>query len=125
MSRCGEPRDGARLTYCLACQRLADAGYRQRKATRRLRDQVRPYGLTMEQYAEMLSAQNGRCAGCGAPGTRILRPGKRGPNGSLHIDHDHKTGKVRGLLCGACNNTIARLGDRPEVLSALAAYLKR
>jgi hypothetical protein len=49
--------------------------------------------LTYPQYLEMLEAQNGQCLGCG-----------KEPQGrALHVDHDHETGRVRGLLCTPCN----------------------
>ena len=58
------------------------------------------YGLTPEDYDRMLAAQGGRCAICGTD-----NPGGQGNR--LHVDHDHETGRVRGLLCQGCN---ARLG---------------
>jgi len=51
------------------------------------------YGLTQEQVDAMVAQQGGICAICGGP------PGTKG----FHIDHDHTTGEVRGLLCGSCN----------------------
>jgi hypothetical protein len=57
------------------------------------------YGITPEQYDEMLSAQGGTCAICAAP----PRPSRR-----LAVDHDHQTGKIRGLLCGLCNVSLGR-----------------
>lgn len=56
----------------------------------------RLFGITWEQYDQMLSSQGGVCALCGDP-----PKGKR-----LAVDHDHKTGKVRGLLCSFCNHRI-------------------
>lgn len=50
------------------------------------------YGITLDDYNSVLEAQNGRCAICGEL-----------PSNHLCIDHDHKTGKVRGLLCISCN----------------------
>jgi hypothetical protein len=51
-------------------------------------------GITLEEYADLLTKQEGRCALC-----RTADPGRR----SWCIDHDHKTGKIRGLLCWKCN----------------------
>lgn len=54
------------------------------------------YGLTLEDYECMLADQGGACAICGAPPKR----------NRLHVDHDHKTGVVRGLLCARCNSSL-------------------
>jgi hypothetical protein len=86
-------------------------GNRQRSRALRAtgRDRGRPdishkqrqlnYGITPEYYRALLLAQNGVCALCGEPETQTLK----GTLISLSVDHDHKTGKVRGLLCIRCN----------------------
>ena len=63
------------------------------------------YGLTEEDYAARLEAQGGVCALCGKP----PRGGVKGKH--LHVDHDHVTHKVRGLLCRPCNQALGQLGD--------------
>lgn len=65
------------------------------------------YGLSLDEYDAMLVRQGGGCAVCGA-----LPDGRR-----LHIDHDHETGKVRGLLCSGCNTAIG--GFREDVATIL------
>lgn len=65
-------------------------------------------------YEAQLARQGGHCAIC--PNTPKVR--------RLHIDHDHKTGKVRGLLCFPCNRFILGAGVRPERLRAAADYLE-
>ena len=77
------------------------------------------YGLTLEAYEKLLVAQNGRCAICGNSG------GRKDGSGRLHVDHNHRTGKVRGLLCGWCNTSIGRFDDRPDILPQTIEYLKR
>jgi len=72
------------------------------------------YGLTVQQYEEMLKSQNGLCACCGQPPPT----GRR-----LCVDHDHKTGKIRGLLCDGCNVTTGYL-ESPRV-ELCQAYLAR
>lgn len=62
---------------------------------------LRDYGITLEQYNEMLKSQDYRCAICGTD-----NPGGRG---AFHVDHNHITGKVRGLLCSSCNHAIGLL----------------
>lgn len=76
---------------------------------------LREFGITLEVYEGMLKAQNGVCAICSRP------PNTR----ALHVDHDHTSGEVRGLLCFPCNHAIGLLGDDPERLTAAAFYLSR
>ena len=76
----------------------------------------RKYGLTLEQYDAMLAAQDGVCAICGEP-----RPEDR----TLHVDHDHDTGEIRGLLCFKCNNALGDFNDDHDLFQRAAAYLDR
>lgn len=76
----------------------------------------RRHGVTLEQFNSLLSSQNGTCAICG----KSPQEGKR-----LCIDHDHKTGIVRGLLCRNCNAAIGQLGDDPNMLSRAMQYLNQ
>lgn len=73
----------------------------------------RQYGITAEQYDEILVFQGGVCAICKKP------PKKN----RLSVDHNHKTGLTRGLLCWACNKLIAQSGDSAVVLDRARAYL--
>lgn len=72
------------------------------------------FDLTPEQYESMLEQQNGGCAICGKP------PGTR----RLAVDHDHKTGAVRALLCGNCNHVLGNGQDNPNLLRKAADYLE-
>lgn len=78
------------------------------------------YGLSVEKYNELLKQQRGRCAICGVVATR-----KNTRWGGLNIDHDHKTGKVRGLLCTACNGGLGFFHDNIEKMLKAIEYLKR
>jgi hypothetical protein len=89
----------------------------EKEADTRLR---KLFGISLEDYRIMHDAQNGVCAICGKPETRQCGNGK--PNG-LAVDHDHITGKVRGLLCASCNTALGLLGDGPELLTVALAYL--
>jgi hypothetical protein len=68
-------------------------------------------GLTEEAYAEMVIAQEARCAICRTIALTLV------------VDHDHQTGRIRGLLCTACNVGIGNLGDDPDRLEAARLYL--
>lgn len=71
------------------------------------------YGLSPADYADLLESQHGTCAIC-----------KGKPEGNLHIDHCHETGRVRGLLCGSCNRAIGLLREDQALLAAAAEYLR-
>jgi hypothetical protein len=93
----------------------------RRRETFRRNDLKRTYGIAVDDYAEMLAAQNGVCAICSEPETGILRGRLR----HLAVDHDHKTGVVRELLCQKCNSMVENAREQPELLRAAAAYLER
>jgi len=75
------------------------------------------YGLTPTQYDARVTLQGGRCAIC------QTIPQGGGRRGTLHVDHDHASGAVRGLLCVDCNLILGKSHDSPEQLRAAAAYL--
>jgi hypothetical protein len=81
----------------------------------------RYYGLTGEQYGEMMAAQNGVCAICSKPETAIIN----GTPKVMHVDHDHATGKIRALLCGSCNGMLGLAKDSRDVLIAAVRYLDK
>ena len=73
------------------------------------------YGITLTQYNEMFKEQNGGCWICHRP------PKKR----ALHVDHNHKTGKIRGLLCHNCNYGLSRyFKENIENLKRASLYLE-
>jgi len=72
------------------------------------------YGITQEQWQEAFKRQGGKCAICHCA-QRYQ---------SLAVDHDHKTGKVRGLLCVQCNRGLGRFFDSPVRLRNAAAYIE-
>lgn len=74
------------------------------------------YGITVEKYEEMLEGQNGQCAVCGA--TESIR----NTGYMLHVDHNHITGKVRGLLCTTCNKALGFLES--SSMEGLIDYIK-
>ena len=101
--------------YCKECRSaLKKKGYcPDKEADQQLK---RKYGITLEDYDRLLENQEGCCSICGTD-----EPG--GGKGRFHVDHNHITGKVRGLLCNSCNTGLGRFKDSPEVLLKAAAYL--
>lgn len=75
------------------------------------------WGLTEEAFEEMLRLQDGGCAIC-----KSTEPRGRG---KFHVDHDHATGKIRGLLCHSCNTGLGQFKDSVGRLSAAIDYLNR
>jgi Recombination endonuclease VII len=79
------------------------------------------YGITLADYNRMLEEQNHVCAIC-LQGETMQTNGKVK---RLSVDHDHKTGAVRGLLCQRCNTTLGRYEDNPELMKNLISYLQK
>jgi hypothetical protein len=77
---------------------------------------LRTYGVSAEDVDEMLDAQNGRCAICGAKPSRLA---------SMHIDHDHEHGHLRGMLCLSCNQGLGQFRDDPALLLRAIVYLRQ
>lgn len=81
-------------------------------------DQImrRTYGISMQEFDELVEFQSGKCAICFKPLDTINR--------RANIDHCHDTGKVRGILCSGCNTGIGQLGDNIEGLKRALYYLE-
>jgi hypothetical protein len=92
--------------------------YRTEKGLyKRDKQRVRPYGITVDDWYRMLEQQRNRCAICGKPETHPKRT-------YLSIDHDHLTGKVRGLLCYYCNTGLGNFKDDILSLESAISYLQ-
>lgn len=137
--RCGQTKllrffgmrtTGTRKGYCRECEVGYNAEYletphgrnHKRSAGRAWKNRnaaqvaARLYGITVDDYDAMLDRQNGRCA--------ICRTDKVGGNATRwHIDHDHTTGTVRGLLCMKCNLGLGYFGDDHRRLIDACIYL--
>ena len=109
-----EARKG-RVTYCRDCMKDYSAE-RYENGTSRNSRLERLYGITLEQYDVMLKKQGNCCVLCGS------RTPKRGNR--FIVDHEHKTGKVRGLLCHLCNTGLGMFQDNPDLLKVAASYLE-
>lgn len=78
---------------------------------------LRYYGMTLQEWEERFIAQDGKCAVCHKPLDRS-RPK------DIHVDHNHVTGIVRGLLCASCNRGLGFFKEDPDILAAALDYLR-
>ena len=110
-------RDGHQ-THCKLChkkyrdektpsQRLLDARNTHYKAK---------FGIDFEEYLRILRGQGDKCAICGK---RMLDTDRL-----FHVDHNHVTGKIRGILCGNCNLGVGNFQDSPDILRNAITYLQ-
>lgn len=111
------------------CQSCRDASAQRRALTDRAAKRAwyekrrwywtfRKFGITEAEYRERLAQQGGRCAICGSDDPRSKR------TRLFCVDHDHSTGKVRGLLCVSCNAMLGAINDSVERLQAGIEYLR-
>ena len=91
-------------------QRFTESG--KRKVSNRKSHLKRKYGLTLDDFDVLLASQGGGCAICGKPE----------PD---NVDHDHVTGRVRGILCWNCNIGVGHFGDSEEDLATATNYVAR
>jgi hypothetical protein len=113
--------DGKQTT-CIECKALLGE-IRRREHPEKVRrvGLKHKYGLSMEEYQQMLRDQNGVCAICKRPQNRTH------PTAGIHelcVDHCHTTGAIRGLLCHDCNSALGLLHDDPERAKALLQYIE-
>lgn len=117
-------KDGKRFR-CKSCESLDSKENRKRKLNEnylgtRLQERKhnlkRMFGISLEDYDLKLEEQKSVCAICGG----LCKSGKR-----LAVDHDHKTGNIRDLLCGNCNGGLGKFQDNPELLIKAADYLRK
>jgi Autographiviridae endonuclease VII len=127
-SRHNKLRDG-RHTRCMVCRReeprvvYKDWTPEQRQKHRE-RVMLCRYGLTMDVLNDLYESQEGCCAICGTWGERPVPTDEVArKRATLCVDHDHDTGRVRGLLCRNCNSALGKLGDSVDRLVKAAAYL--
>lgn len=104
-------------------ERRSRPGEQESARARQLRWHLKHhYDITMDDYKALLADQSGLCAICGQPESALGRGGAVKP---LAVDHNHKSGAVRGLLCHRCNSVLGNAQDDPERLEAAAQYLRR
>ena len=107
----------SRSGYQTRCKDCQSAVKKEMAAYYRKKHLEYKYGLTPEEYQEMLEAQNHRCAICGISEVHA-------ENSRLCVDHNHDTGEVRGLLCKKCNQAIGLLQDNADFCDSAGKYLR-
>lgn len=130
-NRCGTERTLTRFSpqkggkygrhgVCKDCRRIeanekyaSDPEFRTKQLARSYRHQLSVYGITENEYRQLLEYQNGRCAIC----EKVIT-GRQ-----VHVDHDHRTNKVRGILCAGCNTSLGKFGDDREGVLKVLGYL--
>lgn len=104
-------------------------GYKMTNEQSRHYGLVRNYNISLTEYAQMFASQNGVCAICNQPETGKIPSRKSDQSASrvrdLSVDHCHKTGKIRQLLCNSCNHMLGEAKDNEEILLAAADYLRK
>lgn len=116
-SQCHIPKDEGdfypRRANCKVCHNLrSNSHYSSEKNHAQ---NLKRYGLSVQEYDQMLEDQGRVCA--------ICRMGQSRGH-SLAVDHDHSTGNVRGLLCHRCNRVLGVVKDNPELLATMIEYLR-
>jgi hypothetical protein len=98
--------------YCLECHgAVVRENVEKNHGSTRAKHLKERYGVTAEQVEAMIAEQGGVCAIC------LDRPAE-------HVDHDHETGEVRGVLCFTCNVGLGNFRDRPDLLDRAVHYLE-
>lgn len=122
-------KDG-RSIYCRNCRRkigrnvraLPDHNAKKRKNAHRYKDYNRNYmlkqryGITMEDFNNIFKAQNQSCKICGS---------EKSDGRNFVVDHSHKTGKIRGILCNLCNIVLGSLREDLELIKKIEIYLSK
>ncbi len=101
-------------SLCKACSTEKNR-YKKTKVQRREKHLIRKYSIFLKDYSIMLIEQRGCCAICS-------KPEEEESYQVLHVDHCHKTGRVRGLLCRNCNHVLGLMKDNPELLRRAADF---
>lgn len=94
---------------CIVCAKVYNGKLQYN--SRRKYALKRKYNITVEEYNSMMHLQENKCAICGDMSEKLC------------VDHDHKTGKVRGLLCSNCNTSLGKFKDSIQILKNAISYL--
>lgn len=110
---------------CKVCDGITRSKYQHKYKDRlsrlsRNRNLKARFGITLQEYDEILKSQKGRCAICSSKAPKTTSNNVR----SFSVDHDHKTGKIRGLLCSKCNRGLGMFNDSLTLLNKAVRYLE-
>jgi len=113
-----DKKTGRRHSACKECGKARVKARHQANPERtRNNDLKRNYGITLDEHTQMFKHQQGVCAICKGEGDGKWK--------KLCVDHDHKTGKVRQLLCRNCNMVLGQVGDNVNLLEEMIKYLQK
>jgi hypothetical protein len=129
--KCGDEKDPGefdfidretekRASWCKTCVRKGVKVYQgtaTAKQKRRAYQLRKLYNMTIEQYDQILADQRGLCAICGTD--------KAGRGRLFYVDHDHVTGRVRGLVCNSCNRALGLFKDNLDILRSAVTYMEK
>ena len=120
MAKCHPNRKHYAKGLCVAC--YSGMGRKKHPERNRKYNLKATTGISLEQYEEMWTKQKGKCAN---PHCSIVAPliMKNYRTDGLQVDHDHQTGKIRGLLCHGCNSALGHINDNLYRMEGLAKYL--
>jgi len=118
MKTCSKCKQTKHFSFFTKNGAAVDGYYSMCRDCKRNSQYLSTYGITQEDYDLMLDIQKECCAICGIEEQKTTK--KR-----LFVDHDHKTGKVRGLLCQHCNFVLGQAKDSVEILENAITYLKQ
>lgn len=122
MYRLDKRLKSGRRNICIECRRTSDNNAYSLnpsffKTKQRVSDLKKFYGITLAEFNSLFSAQNGKCKSCGTHQSELNR--------SLCVDHNHKTKKVRGLLCNRCNQALGLIKENFDTALNLAKYIQQ
>lgn len=104
-------------SWCKSCSLANTRKWRKDNPTNAKNSELKSqYGITLDQYDEMFTKQNGCCALCDRHQSQFVR--------KLAVDHDHVTGKIRKLLCSKCNTDLALVENKMNFIERAVVYLK-
>lgn len=110
-------------SYCKECSKISTRECRKRDPFFGRKWELKfHYDMTLKEYNDLFKKQDEKCLICKLPESRINK--NTGRIKYLAVDHDHKTGKIRGLLCQSCNLILGYAKDNIEILKEAICYLK-